>query len=82
MIETRVAGYLWSNAMTVHTPTIGPFAYGRRTAMPTCPQCDNMLVAPTTATFDKAGRVRHVWTCDECGHVFQTSIKFDMRQAA
>jgi hypothetical protein len=46
--------------MTVHTTTAGHFA------VPTCPQCGNVLVAPTTAGFDGAGCVRHVWTCDEC----------------
>jgi len=82
MIETWVGGYLWRIAMTVHTTTTGPSASGFRIAIPTCPLCSNVLVAPTTAAFDGAGCVRHVWTCDECGHVFRTSIKFDMRQAA
>ena len=68
--------------MTVHTTTISPFAYGRRIAIRTCPQRDNMLVAPTKAAFDGAGCVRHVWTCDQRGHAFRTSIKVDMRQAA
>ena len=68
--------------MTVYITTVGPFAYGRRISIPTCPQCDNMLVAPTTAAFDRAGYVRHVWACDECGHAFRTSINFDIQQAA
>jgi hypothetical protein len=53
--------------MTVHTTTVSPFAYGRRITIPTCPQCDDTLVAPTTAAFDGAGCVHHIWTCDQCG---------------
>ena len=43
--------------MSNRTPTIGPFACGHQVAIPSCPQCDNMLVRPTTAAFDGAGRV-------------------------
>jgi hypothetical protein len=67
--------------MMVHTTPVKALTDGPRlAAMPTCPHCGDVLVAPTSAAFAGAGWVRHLWACDECGHTFRTSVKFAVRR--
>jgi hypothetical protein len=33
-----------------------------------------MLLVAEVSEFDLKGRIRHSWECDDCGHVFRTSI--------
>ncbi len=40
-----------------------------------CPQCAEILLAPDVSEYLGDGRVRHSWSCDECGHEFTASIE-------
>jgi ribosomal protein S27AE len=41
---------------------------------PNCPRCGNVLLVAEGSEFSPAGRIRHVWSCDQCDHEFVTSI--------
>jgi transcription elongation factor Elf1 len=42
-----------------------------------CPQCDEQLIAPEWLEyFGDKSRVRHVWKCESCGYVFETTMSF------
>ena len=41
---------------------------------PNCPRCGSVLLIAETSAFNLAGRIRHSWSCDDCGHAFVTSI--------
>lgn len=41
---------------------------------PKCPRCGNALLIAEESEFNLKGRIRHVWSCDECAHEFTTSI--------
>jgi len=36
-----------------------------------------MLLVAEVSEFDLKGRIRHRWLCDDCGHVFRTSIALE-----
>jgi RNase P subunit RPR2 len=40
-----------------------------------CPKCKDMLLAPTMSEYVSEALVRHLWSCDECGHEFQASVR-------
>jgi hypothetical protein len=45
--------------------------------MPTlCGQCGADIIAPELSEYLSTGCVRHVWTCEACGHNFEDSIDF------
>jgi RNase P subunit RPR2 len=48
---------------------------------PTCPQCGSMLLVAEESAFNLNGRIRHTWTCDDCGNEFVTSVRVLPRQA-
>jgi RNase P subunit RPR2 len=41
---------------------------------PHCPRCGSVLLVAEESEFNLKGRIRHVWSCDECGNAFATSI--------
>jgi ribosomal protein L37AE/L43A len=41
-----------------------------------CPQCSAWLLAPTWSEHLNDRCVRHTWSCDACGHAFETSVYF------
>jgi ribosomal protein S27AE len=41
---------------------------------PKCPRCGLMLFIAEQSAFNPNGRIRHTWSCDECGYEFVTSI--------
>jgi RNase P subunit RPR2 len=41
---------------------------------PTCPRCGSVLLVAEESEFDLKGRIRHLWSCDDCAHEFSTSI--------
>jgi RNase P subunit RPR2 len=47
----------------------------RRFCQASCPKCKETLFAPTTSEYIDENHVRHVWSCDSCGHEFRTSAK-------
>jgi RNase P subunit RPR2 len=54
-----------------HTTTVVP----QRMALPVCPNCNDLLFAPAASEFVSKSRVRHIWSCDACGHEFSTSVR-------
>jgi len=43
-------------------------------ARPKCPRCGSVLLIAEESEFDLKGRIRHLWSCDDCAHEFSTSI--------
>lgn len=41
---------------------------------PKCPLCGSVLLVAEESEFNLKGRIRHAWSCDDCGHEFVTSI--------
>jgi transcription elongation factor Elf1 len=52
-----------------------------RIALPSCPNCNDLLFAPAESGFVSKTRVRHVWSCDTCGHEFSTSVRLFVDQS-
>jgi len=46
----------------------------RNFGRPNCPRCGNLLAMAEEAEFNLRGRIRNIWTCDDCAHEFVTSI--------
>lgn len=42
---------------------------------PKCPRCGLVLLLAEQSAFIPKGRIRHTWSCDDCGHEFVTSIR-------
>jgi ribosomal protein L37AE/L43A len=61
--------------MTGHAETHATAVTTRRFALPACPKCNDLLFAPAAAEFVSKSRVRHIWSCDTCGHEFTTSVR-------
>jgi hypothetical protein len=43
-------------------------------AMPGCPRCGDTILAPEISAHVSTREVRHIWSCDTCGHEFTTSV--------
>ena len=41
-----------------------------------CAQCGEQLIAPECSEYVHARRVRHLWNCEPCGYLFETTISF------
>jgi RNase P subunit RPR2 len=41
---------------------------------PKCPRCGTVLLIAENSAFNLKGRIRNVWSCDDCAHEFVTSI--------
>jgi ribosomal protein L37AE/L43A len=61
--------------MAGHADTHTHAVASRRIALPSCPNCNDLLFAPAASEFVSKTRVRHIWSCDECGHEFTTSVR-------
>jgi RNase P subunit RPR2 len=46
---------------------------------PNCPRCGSILLMAEESRFNIRGRIDHVWSCDECGNEFATSIQLRPR---
>lgn len=46
-----------------------------RRLSPSCPICNDELLAPTASAHVSERNVRHVWACETCGHGFVTSVR-------
>jgi uncharacterized protein with PIN domain len=42
---------------------------------PKCPRCGSVLLIAERSAFNPDGRIRHTWSCDDCGNEFVTSIR-------
>lgn len=60
--------------MTLHAAAPAPSSGKRFFAMPACPQCGDTLLAPEISAHVSTREVRHIWSCDSCGHGFATSV--------
>jgi predicted RNA-binding Zn-ribbon protein involved in translation (DUF1610 family) len=49
---------------------------------PKCPRCGSTLFVAEQSAFNLRGRIRHAWSCDECGNEFVTSIRVLQLQAS
>jgi ribosomal protein S27AE len=49
-------------------------------SQPKCPLCGLTVLMAERAAFNPDGRIRHTWSCDDCGHEFVTSIRVLGRQ--
>jgi transcription elongation factor Elf1 len=57
------------------SPTLPmPYAHERYLGRPSCPKCGEVAVASEKSTYTEAGRIRHSWCCDACGHEFDTAV--------
>ena len=45
-----------------------------RSRRPKCPRCGGIVLVADHSRFDLAGRIEHVWSCDDCSKEFVTSI--------
>jgi transcription elongation factor Elf1 len=54
----------------------------RRLAVPACPRCNDVLFAATASEHVSEKHVRHVWSCDSCGHEFSTLVGLPFISAA
>jgi DNA-directed RNA polymerase subunit RPC12/RpoP len=54
----------------------------KRPQLPDCPRCGSRLLVAERSRFNLAGRIDHVWACDDCGTEFETSIEVDRQAAA
>lgn len=63
--------------MTLHTATLVPEA--RPFGMRPCTHCDEWVVAPEASEFMGNGKIRHIWSCDSCGHQFETTVRLASR---
>ena len=46
---------------------------------PQCPRCGGTLFVAEQSAFNLKGRIRHQWSCDDCGNAFVTSIRVPSR---
>ena len=60
--------------MSFH-PSIIPEAAPPR-PMIECAQCGEQLFVPEWSEHVDDRRVRHLWQCEDCGYVFETTISF------
>lgn len=42
---------------------------------PKCPRCGSVLLVAEESRFNVEGRIDHIWSCDDCGHAFATTIR-------
>lgn len=48
---------------------------------PNCPHCGSTLLFAEQSAFNFNGRIRHTWSCDQCGNQFVTSVRVLPRRA-
>jgi RNase P subunit RPR2 len=39
-----------------------------------CSECNDLLVAPTWSAYVSNHEVRHVWSCENCGHEIEMAV--------
>ena len=52
----------------------------RRLPLPHCPECRDLIFAPAASEYVNARHVRHMWSCEACGHEFTTSVRLTFRR--
>jgi RNase P subunit RPR2 len=48
-----------------------------------CSECNDLLVAPKSSAYVSKHEVRHVWSCENCGHEIEMAVtlRFDAMSA-
>jgi len=54
--------------------------HARRFPLPYCPQCNVLPFAPAASEHVSESHVRHLWSCEACGHEFTTSVRLSFRR--
>jgi RNase P subunit RPR2 len=39
-----------------------------------CSECNNLLVAPKSSAYVSNHEIRHVWSCENCGHEIEMAV--------
>jgi hypothetical protein len=55
------------------TPAV--FAFARYFNRPLCPECRHEQFVPERSAFVDEGTVLHGWRCEDCDHVFSTTVE-------
>jgi len=42
---------------------------------PRCPRCGSVMLMAEDSAFNLKGRIRNIWSCDDCDYEFITSIR-------
>ena len=50
--------------------------YGDPGLANSCAQCGETIIMPEWSEYLGERRVRHLWECEACGYVFETTIAF------
>jgi ribosomal protein L37AE/L43A len=61
--------------MSLHSATPVVLAFAGYFTRPLCPQCGDEQFVPERAEFVAEGCIRHIWSCDDCGHEFRTAVE-------
>jgi transcription elongation factor Elf1 len=75
--DTRISGPIaGTRNHSVKNRAAGPVRMTRlHNSLPSCPHCGDTMLAPTHSEFLGGGRIRHYWSCDNCGEDMQTSVR-------
>jgi len=48
-----------------------------------CSECNDLLIAPKSSAYVSNLEVRHVWSCENCGHEIEMAVnlRFDTKSA-
>jgi hypothetical protein len=65
--------------MATHSDPLTVSVFARRFGVPLCPECGDMLLAPSASTHVSEEVVRHQWCCEDCGYEFRTSVRLMAR---
>jgi RNase P subunit RPR2 len=39
-----------------------------------CSECNDLLVAPKSSAYVSSHEIRHVWSCESCGHEIEMAV--------
>ncbi len=53
-----------------------PAHFARSRPVIECAQCGERIFVPDWSEYLDDRRVRHLWCCEDCGYVFETTIRF------
>ena len=67
--------------MTIQALGPLPFEFRRYLERPSCPRCGDTLLAAEASALIADGHVRHSWSCDSCGHDFETAVQVSLLAA-
>jgi primosomal protein N' len=60
--------------MYVRSRSIDRFARSRPVVE--CAQCGEPIYVPEWSEYLESHRARHLWQCEDCGHSFETTVRF------